>query len=69
MSVQNLVKKLSELEESVRVNKIAIENIIAIEDFEEKEKIELIKQLTIPLTLSNNTIMTDIKNFYKAKEK
>ncbi len=65
MQLQLLVDKLTELEETVRVNRIGIANILAFTDIDEKSKLELIRQLTIPMSLSYTTSLNSIKDYVK----
>jgi hypothetical protein len=64
MSTQMLLGKLIELEESVRVNKVAILKILEDKSLGEGDKNELIKSITIPLIINNRALVNDIESIY-----
>lgn len=64
MSNQFLISKLTELEESVRVNKTAILNIMQNKDTLDGDKRELIKSITIPLIINNKAIIAELEASY-----
>ena len=61
---QKLITLLTELEESVRVNKTAIVKILSTDGTGDGDKKELIKSITIPLIINNRSIISEIESIY-----
>ncbi len=65
MVTQDLLNKLSTIEESARVNRFAVASIINDVDLTDEVKKELIVGITIPLTLSTKKLLKEIGELYK----
>ena len=64
MYTSNLIQHLTDLEESVRVNKTSILKILDSKTMNDGDKNELIKSITIPLIINNRSIIDDMEKIY-----
>ena len=64
MYTSNLIQHLTDLEESVRVNKTSILKILDSKTMNDGDKNELIKSITIPLIINNRAIIDDMEKIY-----
>lgn len=64
MYTSKLIQHLTDLEESVRVNKTSILKILDSKTMNDGDKNELIKSITIPLIINNRAIIDDMEKIY-----
>jgi hypothetical protein len=64
MTIEVMLEQLTELQESVHVNRAAVARILGNKAMGDGDKRELIKSLTIPLIINNKAILEEMENFY-----